>query len=55
MVELKLTNALSPLLFTVNGYQLVIMPMVTDEAQKAMAQKAKAEAKRSRAKEPVPA
>ncbi len=80
MVELKLTNALSPLLFTVNGYQLVVMPMITDEAQKAMAQKAKVEAeaktteqaepeptepvaeqaepkkaKRSRAKEPVPA
>ena len=32
MVELKLTNAYSPMLFTVNGYQLVVMPMLTTEA-----------------------
>jgi len=32
MVELKLTNAYSPMLFTANGYQLVVMPMLTNEA-----------------------
>ena len=32
MVDLKLTNAYSPVLFTVDGYQLVVMPMMTDEA-----------------------
>ena len=32
MVELKLTNPYSPMLFTVNGYELVVMPMMTSEA-----------------------
>jgi len=32
MVELKLTNAYSPMLFTADGYQLVVMPMLTTEA-----------------------
>jgi DNA polymerase-3 subunit beta len=32
MAELKLTNAYSPMLFTADGYQLVIMPMMTDKA-----------------------
>jgi len=32
MVELKLTNAYSPMLFTADGYQLVVMPMMTDKA-----------------------
>jgi DNA polymerase-3 subunit beta len=32
MAELKLTNAYSPMLFTVDGYQLVVMPMMTDKA-----------------------
>jgi len=32
MVELKLTNGYSPMLFTVNGYKLVVMPMLTTEA-----------------------
>jgi DNA polymerase-3 subunit beta len=32
MAELKLTNAYSSMLFTVNGYQLVVMPMLTDKA-----------------------
>jgi len=34
MVEFKLVNAYSPMLFTVNGYQLVVMPMLTSEADK---------------------
>jgi DNA polymerase-3 subunit beta len=32
MVDFKLTNAYSPMLFTVDGYQLVVMPMMTDKA-----------------------
>jgi DNA polymerase III sliding clamp (beta) subunit (PCNA family) len=32
MVDFKLTNAYSPTLFTVDGYQLVVMPMMTTEA-----------------------
>jgi len=32
MVEFKLVNAYSPMLFTANGYQLVVMPMMTNEA-----------------------
>jgi len=32
MVDYKLTNAYSPTLFTVDGYQLVVMPMATTEA-----------------------
>jgi len=34
MVEFKLANAYSPTLFTANGYQLVVMPMLTSEADK---------------------
>jgi DNA polymerase III sliding clamp (beta) subunit (PCNA family) len=69
MAELKLTNGVSPMLFTVDGYQLVVMPMLTPEAQaeaKAKAEQAKAEAttepvadkpkaKPKRAKQPVSA
>ena len=32
MVEFKLTNAYSPMLFNQNGYQVVVMPMLTNEA-----------------------
>ena len=80
MVEFKLTNGYSPMLFTANGYKLVVMPMQTTEAgeQAKADREAKAEpeaeaeaepeaeavaepvaekpkARRSRAKEPVPA
>jgi len=34
MVDFKVTDGKSPLLFTVDGYQLVIMPMLTSESQK---------------------
>jgi len=70
MVDFSLPNAFSPMLFSQNGYQLIVMPMMTNEAneqQKAEA-KAKAEpqptepvaekpkkARRSRAKQPVTA
>jgi len=34
MVDLKLTDGKSPVLFVVDGYQLVVMPMLTSESQK---------------------
>jgi len=46
MVDFKLINAYSPTLFTTDGYQLVVMPMMTDKSQaeqKAKAKPAKAE------------
>jgi DNA polymerase-3 subunit beta len=69
MVDLKLTNSYSPTLFTTDGYQLVVMPMLTDkskdEQKRDYEAKAKAESatepvaenkpKRSRAKQPVTA
>jgi hypothetical protein len=36
MVDFKLTNSYSPMLFTTNGYELVVMPMITNEASEAM-------------------
>jgi len=36
MVDFKLTNSYSPMLFTADGYQLVTMPMMTNEASEAM-------------------
>jgi len=52
MVELKLTNAYSPMLFSADGYQMVVMPMSTTEALKQAEadHKAKAEAEQA---EPV--
>jgi len=32
MVDLKLTNGHSPVLFAVNGYRLVVMPMLTADS-----------------------
>jgi hypothetical protein len=32
MVDFKLTNSFSPTLFATEGYQLVVMPMMTNEA-----------------------
>jgi len=34
MVDFKLTDGKSPVLFAVDGYQLVVMPMLTAESQK---------------------
>jgi DNA polymerase-3 subunit beta len=55
MVELKLTNAYSPMLFSANGYQLVVMPMLTNEANEQAKRdaKAKAEVKAETPTEPV--
>jgi hypothetical protein len=33
MVDFKLTNAYSPMLFTADGYQVVVMPMMTSKAE----------------------
>jgi DNA polymerase-3 subunit beta len=35
MVDLSLTNAYSPMLFSLDGYQVVVMPMMTNEAKSA--------------------
>jgi len=43
MVDFKLTDGKSPVLFAVDGYQLVVMPMLTGEAK--AGDKAEAEAK----------
>ena len=48
MVEFKLLNASSPMLFTNDGYKVVVMPMMTDKAQ----EQQKAEAK-SKAEQPT--
>ena len=47
MVEFSLTNAYSPMLFSADGYQLVVMPMLTNEAneQATADREAKAKAK----------
>ena len=66
MVDLQMTSPFQPILFTNDGYQLVVMPMLTNKAQERMkvkqAEPAKPVAesqpkatKRSRAKEPVTA
>jgi DNA polymerase-3 subunit beta len=49
MVDFKLTNPYSPTLFSVNGFQLVLMPMVTAEAEKQA--RADREAKQAEAKQ----
>jgi hypothetical protein len=57
MVDFKLTNAYSPMLFTVDGYQLVVMPMMTNEAsesQKRDREQAQAEATTTEQAEPAP-
>jgi len=48
-VDFSLANALSPMLFSHNGYKVVAMPMITDKAQK----EAKAKATEPEATEPV--
>ena len=49
MVDFKLINASSPTLFAVDGYQLVVMPMVTDKAN----EQAKADREAKAQAEPV--
>jgi len=49
MVELKLTNNYSPMLFSADGYQMVVMPMLTDKAQEQATRDAEAKAKQAEA------
>ncbi len=42
MVELKVADGASPMLFSSNGYKLVVMPMLTGESRKAEAEASKA-------------
>ena len=49
MVDFKLTNSYSPTLFTTDGYQLVVMPMLTDKAN----EQAKADREAKAKAEPV--
>ena len=42
MVDFSLTNAYSPMLFSQNGYQVVVMPMVTEKANEWQKAQAKA-------------
>jgi DNA polymerase-3 subunit beta len=57
MVDFKLTDGKSPVLFTVDGYKLVVMPMITSESQKpedkGEADNKAKEAKPTEAKEPA--
>ncbi len=63
-MDFKISSPVLPMLFTPDGYQLVVMPMLTDKAQAQVKAKAKAEpvaesqpkaTKHSRAKQPVTA
>jgi hypothetical protein len=49
MVDFKLTNSYNPTLFTTDGYQLVVMPMLTDKAN----EQAKADNEAKAKAEPV--
>jgi len=51
MVDFKLTNAYSPMLFSADGYQLIVMPMLTDKANEQA--KADRQAKAEQPTEPV--
>ena len=53
MVDFKLTNSYSPTLFTTDGYQLVVMPMLTDKSKDEQKRDYEAKAKAESATEPV--
>ena len=53
MVEFKLTNAYSPTLFSADGYQLVVMPMLTDKANEQAKADREAKAKAEKPAEPA--
>ena len=55
MVDLKLANAYSPMLFASNGYRLVVMPMMTPEASEQARVEREAEAKVEKPAQPVKA
>lgn len=53
MVEFKLTNGYSPMLFSVNGYQVVVMPMLTDYSKEQQKADSEAKAKAEQAEKPT--
>ena len=53
MVEFKLTNSYSPTLFSANGYQLVVMPMLSDYANEQAKKDREAKAEQAEPAEPV--
>jgi len=56
MVDLKIVNGYSPMLFAANGYQLVVMPMMTNETSEAQKrERAEAEARAKAEAEGKPA
>jgi hypothetical protein len=54
MVDFKLTNSYSPMLFTTDGYQLVVMPMMTNQASEDMKRDREAKAGEAEAKQAEP-
>jgi len=54
MVDFKLTDGKSPVLFVVDGYQLVVMPMLTGEAKAGDKVEAEAKPEDAEATEPEP-
>ena len=52
MVELKVTNGYSPMLFSQNGYQVVCMPMLTDKANQQAKADREAKARQAEPTEP---
>jgi len=54
MVDFKLTDGKSPVLFVVDGYQLVVMPMLTGEAKAGDKAEAEAKPEDTEATEPEP-
>jgi len=53
MVDFKLTNGYSPMLFTTSGYQLVVMPMLTNEANEQAKKDREAKAEQAPTDEPT--
>jgi DNA polymerase-3 subunit beta len=53
MVDFKLTNAYNPTLFTTDGYQLVVMPMLTDKSKDEQKRDYEAKAKAEPPAEPL--
>jgi len=53
MAEFSLTNAYSPMLFTVDGYQLVVMPLMSDKANEQAKAEREAKAQAEQAEKPT--
>jgi DNA polymerase-3 subunit beta len=53
MVDLKLVNGYSPMLFSSNGYSLVVMPMMTDESNRQAEADKKARLEKMEAEQPA--